>query len=84
MCFCDRNIKLPRSATEIKSRFEDDEWQMSDAERSTLTAIPNYLKPGCAVKIVAYKAGSLDFMSGSYRHMHIGINFSSPRQIQLM
>jgi len=63
MYFLNRNIKLPSSAAEIKSRFEDDEWQMNDSERSALTAILSELQPVCAIEIGTYKAGSLGIMS---------------------
>jgi hypothetical protein len=63
MQFIDRNIKLPSTTTEIKARFEHDEWQMIDAERSVLTAILSELQPLCAIEVGTYKAGSLGVMS---------------------
>ena len=47
----------------MKSRFEHDEWQMIDAERSALTAVLSELQPVCAIEVGTYKAGSLGIMS---------------------
>lgn len=57
----DRSIRLPASTDQLTQRFErvHDEWLMTDAERSTLSALLNVLKPRCAIEVGVYKAGSL-------------------------
>ena len=61
--FIDRNIKLPTSSAEIRSRFDHDQWLMTDAERSALAALLSELRPECAIEIGTYKAGSLGIIS---------------------
>jgi hypothetical protein len=61
--FLSRNMKLPTSSVEIKSRFEPDQWLMTDAERSVLTALLRELRPESAIEIGTYKAGSLGVLS---------------------
>lgn len=57
--FLDRAIRLPASPEQVSSRFEFDHWMMTDAERSSLTALLQELKPECAIEIGTYRAGSL-------------------------
>jgi len=59
----DRTLKLPVSPFEIKSRYHNDEWVMTDAERSALYALLSELRPECAIEIGTYKAGSLGIIS---------------------
>lgn len=61
--FLSRNISLPKSAEEIKSRFTHDMWIMTDAERSALSTLLSNLRPECALEIGTYKAGSLGILS---------------------
>ena len=60
----DRNIHLPSVPSDVSHRFaQGDEWLMTDAERSALTALLAETRPGCAIEIGTYKAGSLSVIS---------------------
>lgn len=61
--YLSRTIKLPESCSEIKSRFRNDHWAMTDAERSALSALLNKLQPDCAIEVGTYKGGSLGVIS---------------------
>ena len=61
--FLDGSIKLPTSSAEIGSRFDHDQWLMTDAERSALSALLSELRPECAIEIGTYRAGSLKIIS---------------------
>lgn len=63
MQFLDRSIQLPTSSVEISARFDHDQWQMTDAERSALAALLSELRPECAIELGTYKAGSLGIIS---------------------
>ena len=68
--FLDRNIRLPTSPEQIRSRFEFDHWIMTDAERSSLTVLLQELRPQCAIEIGTYRGGSLSFLSKYSRHVY--------------
>ena len=68
--FLDSNIKLPTSSDEIKSRFKKDQWLMTDAERSALTALLSKLRPMCSIEIGTYEAGSLGTISRFCKHVY--------------
>jgi cephalosporin hydroxylase len=68
--FLDRSIKLPTSSAEVRSRFENDQWLMTDAERSALYALLSELRPACAIEIGTYKAGSLTTISKFCKHVY--------------
>lgn len=59
MQLLDRSIRLPSNAVQMTQRFEGahDEWLMTDAERSTLSALLHVLKPRCAIEVGVYRAG---------------------------
>jgi hypothetical protein len=59
----DRSIKLPTSSAEIRSRFDHDQWLMTDAERSALSALLCELRPESAIEIGTYRTGSLSVIS---------------------
>ena len=61
--FLSRDIRLPATAQELDSRLEFDHWMMTDAERSSLTALLHRLRPQCAIEIGTYRAGSLAVVS---------------------
>ena len=68
--FLDRSIKLPTSSAEIRSRFDHDQWLMTDAERSALSALLNELRPEYAIEIGTYRAGSLTIISKFCKHVY--------------
>lgn len=68
--FLDRAIRLPASPKQISSRFEFDHWMMTDAERSSLTALLQELRPETAVEIGTYRAGSLSVLAKYSRKVY--------------
>lgn len=61
--FTDRETHLPATASELRRRFEDDHWWMTDAERLALYGLLSELRPACAIEVGVYRAGSLGVLS---------------------
>ena len=68
--FLDRSIKLPTTPDELQSRFVEDEWLMTDAERSALAALLDRLRPKYAIEVGTYKAGSLGVIAEYCEHVY--------------
>jgi hypothetical protein len=62
--YIDRNAQLPATASDISDRLaEHDGWEMTDAERLTLTGLLTKLRPECSIEVGIYHAGSLSVLS---------------------
>src|SRR5579862_1232256 len=65
--YLNRCVKLPMRSEEVQLRMSavHDEWQMTDAERSTLKSMLESLKPEVAIEVGVYRAGSLALLSAN-------------------